>query len=167
MSARAKSAAIVCCHAFVLSGCGGAATPTGPSTTPPPAVVYENLAGTWTGAVGGVSQGVTLAGTLTLVVQQSSATLSGTYSVAATLTSSTQVTPLQGSVTLGGTVASGPNPAVTITTQSTVCPDLPGETWTGNYGNATGVLTLTGTGHVITSTCVIVLNYPQTILLTR
>ena len=170
MRTQARWAAVLCCHAAVLIGCGGSASPAGPTPTPtpPPAITYQNLAGTWTGSVGGVTQGVTLAGTLTLTFQQSTGALSGGYSVVATLKTPTQESLLTGEVTLTGTVASGPNPAVSFTTTSAICPSLSGETWSGVYGSATGVLTITGTAHVFTApNCVIVLSYPQTILLTR
>ena len=147
--------------ALTIAGCGGG-SPTSPAPT------YENLAGTWTGTVGGVSQGVTLAGTITLTFQQSGGTLSGGYTVDATLTNPVQTSPLTGSVTLTGTVAIGTNPAVSFTTTSVPCPSLPGETWTGSLASRNGVLTITGTGHVISApTCAIVLDYPQTITLTR
>jgi hypothetical protein len=167
MRAQAKWAVVLCCQAAVLTGCGGGSSPAGP--TPPPTITYENLAGTWTGSVGGVTQGVTLAGTLTLTLQQATSAISGNYGVMATLTfPSQQASPLQGSVTLTGTVASGPNPSVNFTTTSVPCPNLPPETWAGSYGSGNGVLTITGTAHVINvPVCTIVLSYPQTILLSR
>jgi hypothetical protein len=156
------------CFAVLLSGCGGGAAPAAPTPTPPPAITYENVAGTWTGHVGGVSQGVTLDGTITLNVQQSSGVLAGGYAVDATLTNPTQQTTLKGEVTLTGTLASGANPSVNITTRSVPCPNLPAENWSGSYGSTNRVLTITGTAHVISSpACAIVLSYPQTITLTR
>lgn len=163
-----RAAAGFCCAA-ALTGCGGAE----PSpTSPTPIVTYENIAGAWTGQVGGVAQGVTLDGTMTLTLQQSggvqfSGALSGGYSVLATLTNPTQQSSLQGSVTLTGTVAPGTNPAVNFSTTSVQCPGLPSEHWSGSYGSRDSALTITGTAHVITSTCVVVLSYPQTIRLTR
>jgi hypothetical protein len=136
--------------------------------TPPSQPTFENIAGVWTGKVGGVTQGVTLDGTVTLTLQQSVGSLSGGYAVVATLTNPAQQVPLVGSVTLTGTVASGVNPAVTFATTSVQCPNLAPETWSGSYGSGSGVLTITGTAHVIeVPTCTIVLSYPQTILLNR
>jgi hypothetical protein len=161
-------AVLTFCCAAALTGCGGEPSPTSPT----PIVTYENIAGSWTGHVGGVTQGVTLDGTMSLTLQQSggvqaAGALSGGYSVVATLTNPTQQTPLQGSVTLTGTVAPGANPAVNFSTRSVPCPSLPAENWSGSYGRRDDVLTITGTAHVITSACVIVLSYPQTIRLTR
>ncbi len=152
-----------CCCAAVMPGCGG--SPSAPTSS----VAFENVAGTWTGKVGGVTQGVTLDGTITLTLQQSSGVLTGGYSVQGTLSNPIQTSPLQGSVTLTGTVASGANPFVNITTRSVPCPNLPGENWSGSFSNQTGVLTITGTGHVINAppACTIALSYPQTIALTR
>jgi hypothetical protein len=156
------------CGAAAVAGCGGDPSPTSPT----PIVTYEDIAGTWTGRVGGVSQGVTLDGTITLTLQQSggvqsAGALSGGYTVVATLTNPVSQSPLQGSVTLTGTVAPGADPAVNITTRSVPCPSLPPETWTGAYGSRDRVLRITGTAHVITSACAIVLSFPQTIVLTR
>jgi hypothetical protein len=162
-----RAAAWFCCAA-VPTGCGSGASPASPT----PVVTYENVAGTWTGHVSGVTQGVTLDGTITLTLQQSGGVqsggaLSGGYSVVATLTNPVQQSALQGAVTLTGTVASGANPSVNFTTRSVPCPGLPTENWSGSYGSRDAVLTITGTAHVITSACVIVLSYPQTIRLTR
>jgi hypothetical protein len=156
------------CGAAALTGCDGDPAPTSPT----PIVTYENIAGIWTGQVGGVTQGVTLDGTITLTLQQSggvqfAGALSGGYSVLATLTNPTQQSSLQGSVMLTGTVAPGTDPAVNFSTTSVQCPALPSENWSGSYGSRDSALTITGTAHVITSTCVVVLTYPQTIRLTR
>ncbi len=160
MGTQARWAFALFCSAAALTGCGGP-SPASPTT------IFQNLAGTWTGKVGGVTQGVTLDGTITLNLQQSGGTLSGGYSVVATLTNPTQQSPVQGSVTLTGTVGSGANPSVNFTTTSVPCPQLPPESWSGTYASANGVLTITGTGHIISSTCTIALSYPQTILLNR
>ena len=46
----------------VVSACGGD-SPTGPRSNPP---TFENIAGTYAGVLGGLSQGVTMSGTFTL-----------------------------------------------------------------------------------------------------
>lgn len=164
MSTHGRLAAVLFWCAAVLTGCGG---PSPASPTPASQTTLQNVAGTWTGRVGGVSQGVTLDGTMTLTLQQSLGVLSGRYDVAGTLTNPTQVAQLRGSVTLTGTVASGPNPAVSFTTTSVQCPSLPSETWSGSYASGTGVLTIAGTAHVLDERCTIVLRYRETILLNR
>lgn len=162
-----RAAAALCCCASALIGCSGG-SPASPTVNPPTQTTFQDIAGTWTGTVGGVTQGVTLAGTLTLTLQQNVGVLSGGYSMAGTLTNPTQQAPLQGAVTLTGTVASGANPAVNFTTTSVPCPGLDSQSWSGTYSGATGVLSITGVAHVITvPACTIVLSYPQTILLTR
>lgn len=160
--------AVFLCCAYVMAGCGGGspASPTANPTSSP--ATFVNLAGTWTGTVGGVTQGVTLAGVLTVTLQQNAGALSGGYAMEGTLTNPVQQTKLVGQVALTGTVAVGPNPAVSFTTSSVVCPGLPPESWSGSYSAGTGILTIAGTAHIITvPTCTIVLSYPQTILLTR
>jgi hypothetical protein len=54
----------------------------------------------------------------------------------------------QGTVTLTGTVASGPNPSVNFTVRSTVCPNRTSD-WSGQYTGATGTLTIARTVHLI------------------
>lgn len=158
--------ALFCC-ASVLAGCGGG-SPTSPTPNPPSQPTFQNIAGTWTGTVGGVTQGVTLAGTITVTLQQNVGVLSGGYSMEGTLTNPVSQAQLVGQVTLTGTVASGPNPAVNFSVTSVPCPSLPSQAWSGSYSSSTGVITITGTAHIITvPTCTIILSYPQTILLTR
>jgi hypothetical protein len=148
------------CCAATLIGCGDNVV--GPSAT-----TQENIAGIWNGRVSGVSQGVTLDGTITLTLEQTIGNLTGGYSVVATLTNPTQQSSLQGSVVLTGSVAQGTNPSVSFTTRSVPCPALAPELWSGAFASRDGVLTISGTAHVITATCQIVLSYPQTIRLTR
>src|SRR5690606_26494885 len=104
--------AVFLCCAYVMAGCGGG-SPASPTANPPSSpATFVNLAGTWTGTVGGVTQGVTLAGVLTVTLQQNAGALSGGYAMEGTLTNPVQQTKLVGQVALTGTVAVGPNPAV-------------------------------------------------------
>jgi hypothetical protein len=154
----AWAAAMLGCAA-VLAGCGGSS----PAPTGPTPIAYENVAGTYTGDIDGVSQGVTIDGTLTLNLQQSNGVLSGGGTIVATLGSAPQG---GGTVTLAGTVASGPNPAISLTFRSVPCPNLTSD-WTGSFASGSGVLTITGAINIANSSCVHVLSFPQTILLKR
>jgi hypothetical protein len=131
-----------------------------------PTPTYENLAGNFTGTVSGLSQGVTLSGTYLLTLQQSGGTLTGSNTINGTLSDGTSQAPLVGSPTVTGTVALGSNPAVTFTTRLASCPALSSD-WTGSYNSATGVLTATGSVRIIDGNCVLLLNFPQTVVLRR
>ena len=161
MTIQAGWAAAVFGCAAVLAGCG-ASTPTTPTQTPPP-ITYENVAGNYTGAISGVSQGVTIAGTLSLNLQQSGGVLSGGGTIVAAMDNGPQG---QGTVTLAGSVASGPNPSISLTFRSVPCPNLTSD-WSGSFASGSGVLTITGAINVANSACVNVRSFPQTILLQR
>ena len=104
MTVRMLSAVIVLGAAATLPGCGH--SPTSPSP-----VSYENVAGAYTGHVAGQSQGVSMAGTYSVNLQQSDASLSGDYSIMGTLSDGvSQTTTLQGGGPVSGTVASGATP---------------------------------------------------------
>jgi hypothetical protein len=105
-------------------------------------------------------------GRFTLILQQSGGSLSGSHQITGTLTQASGRVDLEGSGTLTGTVASGSNPSVSFTVRSGPCPSLTSD-WSGSYASATGILTVTGTIHVITSTCVVLLTFPQTLVLRR
>ncbi len=102
MRATVNLPAVLFASAALLAGCGGS-SPTGPTLT------YEDIAGTYTTNVTGTLPGNTLNAAIALNLQQSSAALSGGYTITATVNNGF---PGQGTVTLTGTVAPGPNPAV-------------------------------------------------------
>lgn len=161
MRVATSRTALLLCGALVLTGCRGSSTPSAPSVT------YENVAGTYTGNLDATSSGFTLTGTLTVALQQSDGVLTGTSTVQASMTDGAAATPIQGTAAISGTVAPGSNPAVTFTHQSVPCPALPLSPWTGTYDSASGALTASGSVRVITSACVLVRSFPQTVVLRR
>ncbi|MGE3511008.1 MAG: hypothetical protein AB7N65_19225 [Vicinamibacterales bacterium] len=151
-----RLAALLLCLA-AAAGCAGP-SPAGPT------VITENVAGTYTGNVSGVLPGLALAGTLTLTLQQSGSALSGGYTIAAPVNGGAQGA---GSVTLTGTVTSGSNPTVSFTVRSMQCPAAPPSDWTGSFQSGNGRLTITGTIHLLNSSCVTQLSFPVTVVMSR
>jgi len=136
----------------------------GDSSTGP---TYSNIAGTYAGALAGISQGVTLQANFTLTVTQSAGVLGGSYSLVGTLLSGAITAPLQGTGTLAGTIAAGNNPSVNVTATSGLCPNVR-SIYSGAYDSVNAVITLNGTLNVFDlSTCQILLSYPGTIILRR
>lgn len=125
---------------------------------PPPPPTYETVAGTYNGALAGVSQGVTLQSTFTITVMQSAGTLGGTFTATGTLSDGVTTIPAHGAGNLNGTIASGTNPLVNITFTSAVCPNVR-DTFSGTYDNASRVITLTGTVLVFDNLCRVILTF--------
>jgi len=136
--------------------CGGNST--GPSPT------YDNIAGTYSGALAGVSQGVTLQATFTLTITQSAGSLGGSYGISGTLYDGVSTVAVQGTGTLAGNIAAGNNPSVNITVTSGICPNVSAR-FSGAYDSVNGVVTLNGTVPIFNASCQVVLNYPGTIIL--
>ena len=155
-------AAFVASASFIGLACGGDdnGTPTDPGPT------YENIAGTYAGAIAGISQGITLNATFTLTITQSGGTLGGSSSIAGTLTDGVDVVQVQGSGTISGTIGSGDNPSVSITSTSGVCQNV-STSWSGTYDSTNHVITLNGSLPILDASCQTVLSYSGTIILYR
>jgi hypothetical protein len=154
---RVASAALA-----VLALACGSDSPTGP-----PQPTYPNIAGTYAGALAGISQGITLQTTFTITITQSAGALEGSYSLVGTLSDGVITVPVQGTGTLTGTIAAGNNPSVNFTATSGLCPNIR-SVYSGAYDSVNAVITLNGTLNVFDlNTCQIVLTYPGTIILRR
>jgi len=140
----------------------------GSSGSSGPSPTYDNIAGTYGGAVAGTSSGVALQGTISLTVTQSGASLGGSYSVAGTLFDG--VTTVQSNETgsLAGTIASGSNPSVNVTATSRrsvgygLC--FIQTDFSGTYDSTNHVLALTGTIPFFDARCHLVMTYPNTVI---
>ena len=117
----------------VALACGGDGG-TGPSQT------FENIAGTYVGAVTATTQGIQMDGNFSITITQSRGDLGGTHSLAGTLSNSSGSTPFQGSGSLQGTIAPGSNPSVNITANNATCPNV-SSTVSGTYDSANRALT--------------------------
>ena len=147
----------------LLAACGGDddGTPTDPGPQ------YENIAGTYSGPITGMSQGIALNAQVSVTLTQSGGTLGGSTSIAGTLSDGVDVVQIQGTGTISGTIQSGENPSLSITTTSGQCPNQR-MTWSGAYDSTNRIVTITGSIHVLDfSTCQILLSYSGTIIMTR
>ncbi len=141
---------------LAIASCGDDGT--GPETT------FESLAGTYTGGIVGISQGVLLDAALSVTIIQSGGDLSGSYGVTGTLTEGALVVPIFGTGSFVGTIAAGQNPSVNITLTNQ-CPNYSAH-FSGALDSANDLLTLSGPIHILDG-CTIFLTYPSTILLRR
>ena len=148
--------------ALVLaSACSGNSS-TGPKQGP----TYDNIAGTYTGPVTGLTQGIALSATATVTITQNDATLGGSYGLSGVLTDGVSVVNIAGSGNLTGTIASGNNPSVNVTV-SGVCPGFQAQ-FSGAYDTANQRLTLTGPVQIFSNDCsAVVLTYQETFIITR
>jgi len=143
----------------LVGGCGGDGT--GPSAT------HESIAGSYTGTMAGLSQGIALNATFSLTINQDGGSVSGSWALQGTLTDGFDIVAVQGTGVLNGTVASGKNPSVNITVRSGQCPNRQ-TAFSGAYDSVNHRLTLTGTVEFLDFTsCTVVLSYPMTVILNR
>jgi len=144
-----------------LPACGGDS-----GTGPSPGPTFENIAGSYAGVLAGISQGVALEATFSIAIQQSAGDLSGSSSLVGTLSDGVILVAVQGSGTFTGTIASGLNPSVNITTASSLCPNHR-PSFSGSFDSANNVLTLNGPIDIVDDNCDVVLTFPSVIVLSR
>ena len=126
---------------------------------------YENIAGTYAGVVAGISQGIALAGTFSITVQQAGGDVSGSYSMVGTLDDGVIQVDIQGTGTLSGTIGTGTNPSVNITLRTGFCPNYSAG-FSGTYDSANRRITLFGPVDVLDQ-CQVFLRYQSTVVLQR
>jgi hypothetical protein len=145
----------------LASACSGNSS-TGPKQGP----TYDSIAGTYSGPVSGVSQGITMSAVATVTFTQTNATLGGSYGLSGTLTDGVTVVNIAGSGTIAGTIAQGNNPSVNVTV-SGVCPGYQAQ-FSGAYDTANQRLTLTGPVQIFSNDCsTVVLTYQETFIISR
>jgi hypothetical protein len=145
----------------LASACSGSSS-TGPKQGP----TYDSIAGTYSGPVSGLTQGISLSAVATVTITQSSATLGGSYGLSGTITDGITVVNIAGSGTISGTIASGNNPSVNVTVTG-VCPGFQAQ-FSGAYDTANARLTLTGPIQIFYNDCSgVFLTYQETIIITR
>ena len=142
---------------LVLPACGGD-NGTGPPT-------FENIAGTYAGALAGTAQGVVLAATFSVTFTQSDGDLSGSWGLSGTLNDGISIVSIVGSGALTGTIASGQNPSINITVTNP-CPNYQAA-FSGSLDSANNLITLSGPIDILDTNCVVVLTYPSIIILSR
>ena len=157
---RKRSALLLFALLSSVGACGSEGG-TGPGQT------YESIAGSYTGTMVGLSQGVALNATFALTISQSGGTTSGTYGLSGTLNDGIFLVNVAGTGTLSGTVAAGTNPSVNMTVRTPGCPNYQAP-FSGAYDSANRRLTISGPVEVFAdNSCTVVLSYQSTIILNR
>lgn len=104
--------------------------------------------------------------TVSLTVEQSDGTLSGTSSLVGTLNDGVSIFDIQGSSTFTGTMASGQNPSVNTTNTDDVCPNRQAS-FSGSLDSANDLITTNGPIEILDDNCVVVLTFEVTIIFSR
>lgn len=132
-----------------------------------PNAQYESIAGTYSGAMVGLSQGIALNSTFSLTISQSGGATSGTWGLSGVLDDGISSLNVAGTGTLSGNVATGNNPSVNITVRAPSCPNYQAQ-FSGAYDSANRRLTIAGPVEFFAAnSCTVVLSYAATIILTR
>jgi hypothetical protein len=138
----------------------------GDSGTGPASQSYNDISGSYSGTLAGLSQGIALNAIFSLTLAQNSPSLSGTYALTGTLNNGSGAAPVQGTGTLSGTIASGNNPSVNIAVRFAGCPNR-SDQFSGAYDTANRRITITGPVNFFDTGCNVVLTYQTTIILNR
>jgi hypothetical protein len=146
--------------AFIVAvaACGSDAS--GPGTT------YENIGGSYSGQMGGTTQGVALDADFSLTLSQNAGSLNGTYALQGELSNGLNFVNVQGTGVIAGTIASGNNPSVNLTVTPASCPNNRAN-FSGTYDVANRRITLIGPVDFFDNNCVTVLRYQMNFVLTR
>ena len=145
---------------LLLAACGGD-SPTSPTQQ------FESIAGSYTGQMVGLSQGVALDAVFAISLSQTSGSVTGNYTLTGTLDDGTYQVDVVGAGPLSGSVASGTNPSVNLTVKVPGCPNYQAN-FSGAYDSANRRLTITGPVDFFPqNSCTVALSYPTTIILTR
>ena len=159
MNARALTVLLLV-TTLSVEACGGDSG-TGPGQR------YETIAGTYAGALVGLSQGVALNSTFSLTISQNQGGLSGSWGLSGTLNDGVSFVNVVGTGTLSGTIAAGNNPSVNITARAPACPNYQAQ-FSGAYDVSNRRLTITGPiDFFANNSCNVVFSYPSTIILNR
>lgn len=142
---------------IAVGACGGDSS-TGPD--------FENISGSYSGPVAGLSQGVALAATISFTIAQSGGTTSGTWSMSGNVTDGFSAVAVSGTGTLSGTVASGNNPSVNITVFVPGCPSYRAN-FSGAYDVANRRITLVGPIEILNNNCTVFRSYQTTLIISR
>ena len=148
----------------VVASLGAAACGGSDSTAPAP--TYQSIAGTYSGPMTGVDQGVLLTATITVTVTQNAGSLGGSYGLSGILNDGVNQVSILGSGTLSGTIAAGSNPSVNVTVAG-VCPGRSAQ-FSGAYDSANSRLTLTGPVQIFAADCsAVLLTYQTTFIMSH
>jgi hypothetical protein len=128
---------------------------------------YEEISGTYNGAMVGLAQGVAMNSTFSLTINQSGATTSGSWGLSGVLSDGASSLQIVGTGSLSGSVTQGTNPSVNLTFKSSVCPNYTAS-FSGSYDSANRRITISGPVDIFAAnSCNVALRYNSTIILTR
>ena len=148
---------IGCLVLVTVAACGES---TGPSN-------YNSIAGSYSGAMIGLSQGIALNAIFSTTIAQTAGNTSGTWSLSGTLNDGVSTLNVVGTGTLSGTVAAGNNPSVNLTIKTPLCPNYQAQ-FSGAYDSVNHRLTITGPVEFFAAnSCNVALSYQGTIILNR
>jgi hypothetical protein len=131
-----------------------------------PEAIYENITGSYSGRMIGVSQGVGLDALFSLSLSQSSGDVNGTYALQGGLSDGVTALDVQGTGTITGTLGAGNNPSINLTVQPGSCPNNRA-TFSGTYDVANRRITMVGPVEFFGTNCSVVLRYQMNVVLTR
>jgi hypothetical protein len=133
---------------------------------------FENIAGTYSGPFVASDQGITLESVVTITIQQQGGSLSGTWRMEGIVTDYVNVgvelplwpgAEVSGNGALTGTIASGPNPAVSFTTGLEQCPEW-SDTASGSFNSSNKEITVDSRVHIQDETCLTLLILEDTVV---
>ena len=130
------------------------------------APTFEDISGTYTGQMSGISQGVALSALFSVTLTQNQGELSGSWALQGVLSDDFGSAPTQGTGPLTGTIGSGNNPSVNVTVRTGSCPNYSAP-FSGTYDSANRRLTITGPVEILTETCAVLLTYSAVMVLVR
>lgn len=126
---------------------------------------FEEIAGTYTGALNGSMDGVVLDAIFSLIITQNQGQVSGSWATTGTLNADTSVVAVQEAGSFTGGLAQGENPLVLITLANQ-CPDYSAQ-FSGSMDSADTLLSLSGPVDILGDDCTILMTFQSVILLRR
>lgn len=145
---------------FVGACSRGGSSPTIPAPT------YNDISGSYAGALVATTQGVALNGSISLTITESAGRLSGSYGMTGRLTEGMITVPVQGTGIISGEIAAGNNPSVHFILRNGVCPNY-SAAFSGSYDTTHLQLKISGPVYIFDTMCNMQLMYNSTITLSR
>lgn len=154
-----RASGIISAVLLGCAACGGGGTDPSPT--------FDSIAGSYSGAMAGTSQGVALSSTFGLTITQTGGTTGGSWALQGTLSDGVESVDVLGTGSMTGTIASGNNPSVNLAIRTAACPNYQAN-FSGAYDSANHRLTITGpVVFFAANTCDVALTYQATIILNR
>lgn len=127
---------------------------------------YESIAGSYSGAMVGLTQGIGFSSIFSMSVSQTEGATTGSWGISGELNDGVYTVQIIGTGTLTGSVGTGNNPSVNLTIKTGGCPNYNAQ-FSGAYDSANRRITITGPVDILNDDCSVFLRYPMTIILNR